>query len=229
MSSEEGLVDRDDHDSAGVGLLVDSSVVGDRDRCGHGQGAGGADRALAQRMAAILGWFVGLIAGVIALGPKNAHPLLLIPLVVFFGVLAALPMAIVLDVTTRRRVPRRRGRPTLRHPVRAVRSVFAPLGRFREVLGNARRENLLHVRSRTRAALSSPDLARRVRLVLEQSGGMFVKFGQIAATRKRPAPRHADHRAVTPARQRGSGAKRPTHRGSASRAGGADRASVCGI
>jgi predicted unusual protein kinase regulating ubiquinone biosynthesis (AarF/ABC1/UbiB family) len=60
--------------------------------------------------------------------------------------------------------------------------VFAPLGRFREVLGNARRENLLHVRYRTRAARSSPDLARRVRLVLEQSGGMFVKFGQIAAT-----------------------------------------------
>ena len=30
---------------------------------------------------------------------------------------------------------------------------------------------------------ASPDLARRVRLVLERSGGMFVKFGQIAATR----------------------------------------------
>ncbi|MBV8988906.1 MAG: hypothetical protein JO372_10145, partial [Solirubrobacterales bacterium] len=134
-------------------------------------------------IAAAIGWLVGLVAGVLALGPKNAHPALVIPLVIFFGVIAALPVAIVLDLITRGEPKRRRSRRTLRHPVRAVRSVFAPLGRFRELLGNARRENLLHVRYRTPAALSSPDLARRLRLVLEKSGGMFVKFGQIAATR----------------------------------------------
>jgi ubiquinone biosynthesis protein len=64
-----------------------------------------------------------------------------------------------------------------------VRSVVAPLGRFRELVANARSENLLHVRYRSAAALDSPDLARRLRIVLERSGGMFVKFGQIAATR----------------------------------------------
>jgi ubiquinone biosynthesis protein len=67
--------------------------------------------------------------------------------------------------------------------VKAARSVLTPLGRLRELLANARRENLLHVRYRTPAAFASDDLARRVRLVLERSGGMFVKFGQIAATR----------------------------------------------
>ena len=133
--------------------------------------------------AASFGWLAGLIAGVVALGPKNNDPLLIVPLSVFFGVLAAMPMAIVLDVTTHSRRRGRRSHRTLRHPARAVRSVLSPLGRFRELVGNARHENLLHVRYRTPAALASPDLARRVRLVLERSGGMFVKFGQIAATR----------------------------------------------
>jgi ubiquinone biosynthesis protein len=98
-------------------------------------------------------------------------------------VLASLPVAIALDVITRSTRRRHRSRRSLRHPARAVRSVLAPLSRFRELVGNARRENLLHVRYRTPAALASPDLARRVRLVLERSGGMFIKFGQIAATR----------------------------------------------
>ena len=61
--------------------------------------------------------------------------------------------------------------------------MLSPLGRFREIVENARAENLLHVRYRSTAALSSPDFAHRLRLMLERSGGMFVKFGQIAATR----------------------------------------------
>ncbi len=133
-------------------------------------------------VAATVGWAVGLTGGALALGPKNSHALLIVPLSIFFGVIASLPLAIVLDVITRS-TRRRRSRRSLRHPARAVRSVIAPLSRFRELVGNARRENLLHVRYRTAAALASPDLARRVRLVLERSGGMFIKFGQIAATR----------------------------------------------
>src|SRR5207344_476198 len=94
-----------------------------------------------------------------------------------------LPVAIMIDLVTRGRHKGHRAQRTLRHPVKSVRSVLTPLGRFRELLADARRENLLHVRYRTTAALESSDLARRVRLVLERSGGMFVKFGQIAATR----------------------------------------------
>ncbi len=134
-------------------------------------------------VAAVFGWLAGLSATAVALGPKHSHPLLVIPLSVFFGVLAALPVAIILDIVTRRRQKGRRTQRIWRHPVKAARAVLTPLGRFRELVGNARRENLLHVRYRTPAALASSDLARRLRLVLERSGGMFVKFGQIAATR----------------------------------------------
>ena len=134
--------------------------------------------------AATVGWLVGLVGGAIALGQSHPHPALIIPLSVFFGVLAALPVAIALDMITHGR-PGSRGtlRRAVRHPVRWMKSVFSPIGRFRQLVGNARRENLLHARYRNPAALASPDLARRVRLVLERSGGMFVKFGQIAATR----------------------------------------------
>jgi ubiquinone biosynthesis protein len=134
-------------------------------------------------VAATLGWAVGLTGGLVALGPKNQHPLLVIVLSLVFGVLASLPLAIVIDVVSRARRPRGRTVWALRHPVRASRSVLSPLGRFREIVKNARAENLLHIRYRTPAALTSSDFARRVRVVLERSGGMFVKFGQIAATR----------------------------------------------
>ena len=134
-------------------------------------------------VAATLGWAIGLTAGLIALGPKEQHPALVIPLSVFFGVLAALPVAIALDVVSRGRRQHRGVLWALRHPVRASRSVLSPLGRFRDIVQYARAENLLHIRYRTPAALTSSDFARRVRLVLERAGGMFVKFGQIAATR----------------------------------------------
>jgi ubiquinone biosynthesis protein len=133
--------------------------------------------------AAAIGWAAGLTAAGVLLGPHNSHALLVIPLSIFFGVLAALPVAIILDLVSRSRPKGRRRRSPLRHPVKATRAVLTPLGRFRELVANARHENLLHVRYRTATALESADLARRVRLVLERSGGMFVKFGQIAATR----------------------------------------------
>ncbi len=134
-------------------------------------------------VAATIGWAIGLTAGLIALGPRSQHPALVISSSVFFGVLASLPVAIILDVVSRGRGQGRSTGWVLRHPVRASRAVLSPLGRFREIVENARAENLLHIRYRTPAALTSSDFARRVRHVLEHSGGMFVKFGQIAATR----------------------------------------------
>ena len=133
-------------------------------------------------VAASIGWLLGAAATAVTLSPEDDSAAIVIPLVIFFGVLATLPIAIVLDLVARRdpgRTPQRRWR----HPVRAVRGVFAPIGRFRQLVGNARQENLVHVRYRSVAALDSPDLARRLRRVLERSGGMFVKFGQIASTR----------------------------------------------
>ena len=46
-----------------------------------------------------------------------------------------------------------------------------------------RRAGLLHFRYASQSALATPELAQRVRRVLEESGGMLVKFGQIASTR----------------------------------------------
>jgi len=108
---------------------------------------------------------------------------LIVAVSVFFGVLASLPVAIIIDVVTRGGHRHQLARFTLRHPIRATRAVLSPLGRFRQIVENARSENLLHVRYRSSAAFASPDFARRLRIVLERSGGMFVKFGQIAATR----------------------------------------------
>jgi ubiquinone biosynthesis protein len=116
-------------------------------------------------------------------------------LVVFFGVLAAMPVAIGIDLLTRGApvAKRRRGRWWL-HPIRSLKAQLAPYGRLREVIGNARRANLLHWRYATGAALDSPDLTHRVRTVLEESGGMMVKLGQIASTRNDvlPAPLTAE-------------------------------------
>jgi ubiquinone biosynthesis protein len=132
-------------------------------------------------VAAFLGWCIGIVAAALVVGgDTHVSVFVVVPLTIFFGVLATLPFAIVLDVITRSGRPPRRRR---RRPIKAVHAAFAPLGRFREVLGNARRENLLNRRYATGAALGSTDFARRLRKVLEDSGGMFVKFGQIASTR----------------------------------------------
>jgi MFS family permease len=69
-------------------------------------------------IAAIVGWLVGLFGGAVALGQSNPHPALIIPLSVLFGVLAALPVAIALDMVTHGTPGPHRGRRALRHPVR---------------------------------------------------------------------------------------------------------------
>ncbi len=144
-----------------------------------------------------IGWLAGAAATVVILGDADSdgvtleiegfeETLLSVALVLFFGALAAMPVAITLDLLTRGE-PRHKGRKgrgnPLLHPGRAVNEALAPYGRLREVAGHARRHNLLHLRYASRAALESPDLSRRVRDVLEDSGGILVKFGQVASTR----------------------------------------------
>ncbi len=153
-----------------------------------------------------IGWAAGLTATAFVIGEETSsggHTIQVDgledalgtgALIVFFGVLAAMPLAIGVDLLTRSAAVRgRRGRWWL-HPVRTVQTALAPYGRLREVIGHARHANLLHLRYATGAALDSPDLARRVRTVLEESGGMMVKLGQIASTRTDalPAPLTAE-------------------------------------
>ena len=144
-----------------------------------------------------VGWLLGAVAAAYTIGETTADggrevkvdgfedAVAAFAVVTFFGVLAAMPLAIGLDLLTRgapRARPRRRRRGLL-HPVRTVRLALAPYGRLRELVGNARRANLLHLRFASASGLESPEVARRVRTVLEESGGMLVKLGQIASTR----------------------------------------------
>jgi len=146
----------------------------------------------------VIGWAAGVSAAVLVFGEDTPEGfvfrregsedwLAASAIAVFFGVLAAMPVAIALDLLTRGApdvAPRRRHRVrAVLNPARSVRAAVAPYARMREVIGNARRQNLLHLRYASRAAFESPDLSRRVRTVLEDSGGMLVKFGQIASTR----------------------------------------------
>ena len=151
----------------------------------------------------VIGWFVGVVATAYVLGDETAgggrtlEPsgfwewLIAMSVVVFFGVLTALPAAIALELLVRRPSdrPRRRRRRVLLHPIRTTRAALAPYARLREVVGNARRQKLLHWRYASAQAFESPELARRLRNVLEESGGMLVKFGQIASTRTDILPR----------------------------------------
>jgi ubiquinone biosynthesis protein len=147
-------------------------------------------------VAGILGWFVGVLAAVAVLGERGIDGtgydldvettpeiVTLIAIIIFFGVLAAMPIAIALELLTRRERPAGRRRRRWMRPVRTVRAALTPYGRLREVVGHARRANLLHLRFASRAALESPELSHRLKSVLENSGGMLVKFGQIASTR----------------------------------------------
>ena len=134
-------------------------------------------------VAGSIGWLLGAAAASVTLPDGSDSAAIVVPVVIAFGVLATLPVAIVLDLVARRAPRHGRRLHRWRHPIRVVRGALAPLSRFRELVGNARQEHLLHVRYRSTTALASPDLARKLRLVVERSGGMFVKFGQIAATR----------------------------------------------
>ena len=147
-------------------------------------------------LAGVLGWLVGVLAAVAVLGERGIdgtgynlevetfpETVALITVITSFGVLAAMPIAIVLELLTRGAQPVGRRRRRWLRPVRTVRTALTPYSRLREVAGHARRANLLHLRFASRAALESPELSRRLKTVLEDSGGMLVKFGQIASTR----------------------------------------------
>jgi ubiquinone biosynthesis protein len=147
-----------------------------------------------------IGWLGGVIGAAVVVGIDTPNGreieidtvwgwIGLGALVIIFGVIAAMPVAIGLDLLTRSAAPRtRRRRRAWLHPIRTTKQRLAPYGRMREVVANARRVNLLHLRYASRSALESPEMSRRLRLVLEDSGGMMVKLGQIASTRSDALP-----------------------------------------
>lgn len=89
--------------------------------------------------------------------------------------------SVVIDVLLRPRARRRRRIP---HPIRAVRQQLAIVARMRQIVGAARHNGLAGRRLRSVKSLATPEGARALRLTLEESGGMLIKFGQIASTRE---------------------------------------------
>jgi len=137
-------------------------------------------------VAGIFGWFFGVViaAAVQDQDVKSTHQLNDVLLLAFFiGLLVSMLVSLVLDVILKPKTHRRRSWRPILHPIATVKRKLAPLGRSREILGYARKRGLTGVRSVSAAKLGTPDFARRVRLTLEDCGGMFVKFGQIASTR----------------------------------------------
>ena len=127
----------------------------------------------------ILGTFAGLIIAAIVL--QNVTPIdetALLIVTFGFGVLATMLISIVLEIVLRPRRIGRKGKLRTR-----IRSFFTVWGRLWEVSRIARRHGLAGPRLASRAALASPDGAARIRGFLEDCGGVFIKFGQIASTR----------------------------------------------
>ncbi len=68
-------------------------------------------------------------------------------------------------------------------PFRWIGAKFALVQRLWQIAMAARRNGLVGRKYASRAALATPEGARALRLTLEECGGMFIKFGQIAAGR----------------------------------------------
>src|SRR3954451_19566845 len=154
--------------------------------------------SISQRLLGIRqGWVADLLEGV--LGSGNAV-ILALPLAHWdwgsaglilhtevIGVPMTMAAAVALDVMARPgslAVGDRAGLVVAPRPVRAVRARVAVLRRYRELLGLARREGFGPFLTGTHRAERQIDgLGMRLRRVLEEAGGVYIKLGQIAATR----------------------------------------------
>src|SRR3954451_19511154 len=103
------------------------------------------------------------------------------------GVPVTMAAAVALDLMARPgtlAVGERAGLVIAPRPVRAVRARVAVLRRYRELVGLARREGFGPFLTGTHRAERQIDgLGMRLRRVLEEAGGVYIKLGQIAATR----------------------------------------------
>ena len=135
-------------------------------------------------VAGLFGWVFGVsIAAFIEdQNIKNTNQLNhVLLLALFFGVLISMFVGLILDVILKPRTTKHHRFRWLLHPIATIKRKLAPLGRSREILRYARKRGLTHYASASK--LATPEFARRLRLTLEDCGGMFVKFGQIASTR----------------------------------------------
>lgn len=137
--------------------------------------------------AGVIGYFGGLallslqVQGNVEIDFENDSNATFLLVVAWLGyaLIVALVASLVIDAMLRPR-RRRRGFP---RPIRAIKARIAVTRRLAEIARIARRNGLIGRRLASRSELLSPETARALRLTLEESGGILVKFGQIASTR----------------------------------------------
>lgn len=100
-----------------------------------------------------------------------------------YVLLVTMLATIVIEAILRPRSDPKRRRRRLPHPMRWLRQKFGLVQRLWQIGTAARRNGLVGRKYASRAALSTPEGAHALRMTLEECGGMFVKFGQIAAGR----------------------------------------------
>jgi ubiquinone biosynthesis protein len=137
-------------------------------------------------VAGFFGWVFGVVLAAVVQDAtvKTASDLNdILVLSIFFGVMVTMFVSLALELILKQRPRRRRRFGPILHPIATIKRRLAPLGRSREILRYARKRGLTGLRYTSAAKLATPEFARRLRLMLEDCGGMFVKFGQIASTR----------------------------------------------
>jgi ubiquinone biosynthesis protein len=157
-----------------------------------------ATTALSLRLLGIRrGWGTAVIAGgvgwgvalVVALGIDDwdwgADDVVLLALAI--GIPATMAVAVTLDLLARPgtlAIGERAGLVVAPRPMRAAARRIAVLRRYRELVRLARREGFGPMLSSSdRSEHASDAVGERLRRVLEEAGGVYVKLGQIAATR----------------------------------------------
>jgi ubiquinone biosynthesis protein len=136
-------------------------------------------------LTAVLGTVIGLAGAQAVVHGRRSDLDVAYALAALFGVLATMLLLIIPEAVARRRVPGtgRRSKRVWLHPLRGTRRALAPISRSMEVLGAARRRGLARPQYLSSEGVTTPQFGRSLRLTLEDVGGMFVKFGQIASTR----------------------------------------------
>ena len=155
---------------------------------------------------ALLTGFPSLVAGFsVGFLVNRRHPGQITPLVVIASVVATMLLTVLAELLARPGARARAG--GLPRPWRALRTMAHSTRRYAQLARIAARHGLGGFLGGRRAEPGAPgQLARRLRLALEQAGPIFVKLGQVASTRTDllPAPvtselaRLQDHVAPVP-------------------------------
>ncbi len=139
---------------------------------------------------AILAGIVGFLAGLIIIsaqfGDSEVEDLddLWALGVGFFGyvLIITLLASVAIDAIMRPRATRRKL--SIPHPLRTLRLRLSIVRRLRQIAHAARVNGLIGRGLPSTTSLATPEGARALRMTLEESGGILVKFGQIASTRE---------------------------------------------